>query len=144
MMKSSEKLIAAIKGFEGCKLNAYKCPAGVWTIGYGHTLGVKEGMSISQEIADKLLREDLTKYESAVSKMLQGLTQPQFDALVDFAYNLGVGNLTSSTLLKKIKAKATETEIRAQFARWNKAGGKVLPGLVKRRAWESNRFFEKT
>lgn len=143
IMKVSEIMIQAMKRFEGCRLTAYKCPAGVWTIGYGHTAGVKSGDKISQRQADAWLREDLASFERGVERLCAGLTQGQFDALVDFAYNLGLGNLKSSTLLRKIKAGASETEIRYQFSRWNKAGGKVLPGLVKRRAWEADRFFAK-
>ena len=142
-MKASEKLITAMKKFEGCKLTAYKCPAGVWTIGYGRTKGVTKGMTITEEIAERLLREDLATYEQYVGKILPNATQPQFDALVDFAFNLGTGNLGNSTLLKQIRNKASEEAIRYQFGRWNKANGKVLQGLVTRRAWEADRYFEK-
>lgn len=142
-MRASEKLIKALKGFEGLRTKAYKCPAGIWTIGYGHTKGVTAGMTITEAKAEELLREDLRVFEQNVEKLVPGLTQPQFDALVDFSFNLGSYNLQGSTLLKKIKAKASQAEICYQFSRWNKAGGKVLPGLTRRRAWEAARFYEK-
>ena len=140
-MKVSNELIQQIKSFEGCYLKAYKCPAKVWTIGVGHTHGVKEGQVITQAQADSLLRGDLLLFEREVSK-LGAWTQGQFDALVDFAFNLGVGALKNSTLLKVIKQNGTRAEITAQFMRWNKASGKVINGLTKRRAWEAKRYFE--
>lgn len=142
-MKASQKLINALKQFEGCKLKAYKDAGyGVWTIGYGHTGHVQPGMTITEEEAEYYLRIDLRKFEENVEKLIRPKTQGQFDALVDFAYNCGTANLISSTLLKKIKAGAPEKEIRYQFSRWTKAKGKELPGLVKRRQWEANRYFE--
>jgi lysozyme len=140
-MRASEILIEALKGFEGCRLRAYKCPAGVWTIGYGHTKGVKEGQVITSAQAESLLRGDLRVYESGVEQLGVPLTQCQFDALVDFAYNLGLDALRRSTLLTKIRLGASEAEIRKEFMRWVNAGGKRLPGLVRRREWEANRFF---
>lgn len=139
-MKASSILIDALKGFEGCKLKAYKCPAGVLTIGYGTTKGVYAGMVISYAEAERLLKKDLEVFESYVNKLGVCKTQGQFDALVDFAYNLGTGNLGSSTLLKYIRANKPTADIQAQFLRWNKAGGKVLAGLTKRRQWEANRW----
>lgn len=99
-------------------------------------------MRITKEEADMFLRQDLEVYEKAVDGLQVCKTQGQFDALVDFAYNLGTGALKSSTLLKRIKAGSSEAEIRYQFSRWNKAGGKALPGLTIRRQWEANRYFE--
>lgn len=138
--KSSEILISKLKEFEGCKLTAYKCPAGIWTIGYGTTKDVKQGMKITLADAEKLLKKDLEKFEDYVNKLNVCQTQGQFDALVDFAYNLGTGNLCSSTLLKYIKNHKSYQEIQNQFMRWNKAGGKVLEGLTKRRKWEAARY----
>ena len=139
-MRASKVLIEAIKGFESCHLKAYKCPAGVWTIGWGHTKGVKEGQVITQAQADSLLDGDLLSFVTHVNKLGLRLTQGQFDALVDFAYNCGTGNLDKSTLLRKVRVNAPLAEIQAEFRRWNKGGGKVLPGLVKRREWEAQRY----
>jgi lysozyme len=142
MKMSQEGINALLKKFEGCKLKAYYCPAHVCTIGYGHTSAagapaVTDGMTITQKQADEILRQDLVKYETAVYGMVkQPLTQHQFDVLVDFAYNAGVGALKSSTLLKKINA-ADFDAVPAELMKWTKGGGKVLPGLVNRRRAEA-------
>lgn len=140
-MRASQKLISAIKRFEGVRFTAYQDVAGVWTIGYGHTEGVKAGQHISYAVAENYLYKDLSLVEEQVDE-LGDWTQGQFDALVDFAFNLGVGALKRSTLLKYIRERRGEAEIRAEFAKWRKAGGKVCAGLVKRRAWEAQRFYE--
>lgn len=140
-MKSSNILIAKIKEFEGFRNEAYKCPAGVWTIGYGHTDGVKKGDKISEAEAERLLRKDLIHYESFVESLNISQKQEKFDALVDFAYNLGCAALEGSTLLKKIRACRPDKEIRAEFMRWVCSGKKKLPGLVTRRTWEADRYF---
>lgn len=142
--KASEELIEALKRFEGLRLKAYRCPAGVLTIGYGHTGGVAEGQRITARTADTLLRNDLHRYESYVNDLGVCGTQGQFDALVDFAYNLGCNALGNSTLLLKIRQGAEEDEIRRQFARWVNAGGRRQPGLVKRRQWEADRYFSRS
>ena len=142
-MKSSELLINKIIEFEGCKLKAYKCPAGVWTIGVGHTKGVKQGQTITKEQAMTLLRGDLLPCENYVNNLGVCKTQGQFESLVSFSFNLGTAALGRSTLLKYIRQGKAEQYIREQFARWVNAGGKVMPGLVKRRAWEANRYFDK-
>jgi lysozyme len=137
MKMSKEGVDALLKKFEGCKLSSYRCPANVWTIGYGHTSAagvteVKDGMKLTQKQADDILFDDLVKYETAVYGMVkQPLTQHQFDVLVDFAYNAGVGALQKSTLLKKVNA-AQFDDVPAELAKWTKGGGKVLPGLVRR------------
>jgi lysozyme len=142
MKMSKEGVEALLKKFEGCKLKAYRCPANVCTIGYGHTSAagtptVIDGMTITQKQADDILWQDLVKYETAVQELVtQDLTQHQFDALVDFAYNAGVGALKSSTLLKKINAGDFDA-VPAELMKWTKGGGKVLPGLVRRRQAES-------
>jgi lysozyme len=142
MQMSQEGIDALLKKFEGCKLKAYRCPAGICTIGYGHTSAagapeVKDGMTITQKDADDILRRDLVKFETAVFGMVhQPLTQHQFDVLVDFAYNAGVGALQKSTLLKKVNA-AQFDDVPAELMKWTKGGGKVLPGLVRRRQAES-------
>ena len=142
-MKSSELLLNKIIDFEGCKLTAYKCPAGVWTIGVGHTKGVKQGQTISEAQAISLLKGDLLPCENYVNNLGVCKTQGQFDALVDFCFNLGTGALGRSTLLKFIRQGKAEQYIRGEFAKWVKSGGKTLAGLVKRRAWEVDRYFGK-
>lgn len=142
MMEASNILIEKLKEFEGYRPTSYQDSAGVWTIGYGHTQGVKKGQKITKAQAESLLRGDLLKAEKYVNGLKLNLTQGQFDALVDFAYNLGIGNLGTSTLLGKIRMKASDEEIQAQFRRWVYAGGKVLPGLVKRREWEAQRWVQ--
>ena len=142
-MKSSDILIEKIKEFEGVKLVAYKCPAGIPTIGVGHTKGVKMGQKIQMAQVNSLLRSDLLPIEAFLNKQPAKFTQGQFDALVDFAFNLGIGALSGSSLLKKALLKANDTEIKNEFMKWTHAAGKVLPGLVKRRQWESARWCEK-
>ena len=142
-MKSSELLINKIIEFEGCKLQAYKCPAGVWTIGVGHTKGVKQGQTITKAQAMSLLKGDLLPCENYVNNLGVCKTQGQFDAMVDFAFNLGTAALGRSTLLKYIRQGKAEQYIRGEFAKWVKSGGKTLAGLVKRRAWEADRYFGK-
>jgi len=135
-------LDALLKKFEGCKLKAYYCPAGVCTIGYGHTSAagapqVVDGMTITQADAEDILKRDIVKYEIAVMDLVKvKLTQNQFDVLVDFAYNAGVGNLKSSTMLKKINSGNLDM-VPDELMKWTKGGGKVLPGLVRRRQAEA-------
>ena len=137
-MTTSSKGVSLIKQFEGCRLKAYKCPAGVWTIGYGHTAGVKEGDTITQEIADDYLRNDLAKYEKAVMNYdgIYHFNQNQFDALVSFTYNCGVGNLKNLTQ----NGKRTLAQISVKILLYNKAGGVVLRGLQRRRMAEKEFF----
>ena len=144
-MQTSEKGISLIKEFEGCKLNAYQDSVGVWTIGYGWTQPVdgkpiRAGMTIKQETADRLLKTGLVSYESDVSRLVKvGLTQGQFDALVSFTYNLGSRSLSTSTLLRKLNA-GDYAGAADEFLRWNKAGGKILNGLTRRREAERALF----
>lgn len=141
-MNISETGIQLIKKFEGCSLKAYKCPAGIWTIGYGHTSGVKEGQTITKKEAEAYLKQDLTTFETLVSNLVTvAINQNQFDALVSFCYNLGPGNLRSSTLLKRINA-GDFNGAAEEFDRWIYAGGKKLSGLVKRRAAEKALFLQ--
>lgn len=140
MTNSSRAGLALIKTYEGCKLTAYLCPAGKWTIGYGRTTNVKKGDTCSQAQADAWLLEEYEAFESKVRALVKvALTANQLGALVSFAYNVGVGALKDSTLLRLLNA-ADYSGAAAQFARWNKGGGKVLPGLVKRRAAEAALF----
>lgn len=137
-MKTSETTRAQIKAYEGCKLKTYICPAGVPTIGYGHTgKDVKLGQIITQAQADSLFLRDIEPFEAWVAREFPDATQGQFDALVSFAYNCGTGNLAKSTLYRKAKADMADKTIPAEFGKWVKGGGKTLPGLVKRRAWEA-------
>ena len=145
-MKTSQKGIDFIKSFETLQLKAYKAvPTELYfTVGYGH-YGPDVGSStvLTKAEADKLFEADLSVYEMAVSRQTYDLTlrQSQFDALVSFTFNVGVHAFESSTLLKKIRAKASEDEIRKEFARWNKSGGKVLGGLTRRRQEEADMYF---
>lgn len=144
-MQTSEKGIAVIKEFEGCKLTAYQDSVGVWTIGYGWTQPVdgkpiRAGMTINQETAERLLKTGLVSYESDVSRLVKvDLTQGQFDALVSFTYNLGARSLSTSTLLRKLNS-GDYAGAADEFLRWNKAGGKVLNGLTRRREAERALF----
>ena len=129
-----------IKHFESCKLTAYQDSVGVWTIGWGHTAGVKKGDNWTQDEADDILLNDLEKFEGYVNQYVKvPLTQNQFDALVSWTFNLGPGNLKSSTMLTKLNEKSYD-EVPSQMKRWNKAGGKVLPGLERRRNAEAAMF----
>ena len=139
-METSKTGLDLIKHFEGCELYAYKCPAGVWTIGYGHTKGVEPGMQITEQDAEDMLKEELIEYESYINDLVTvGLNQNQFDAMVSWVYNLGAGNLKASTLLKVLNA-GDYAGVPEQMLRWNKAGGKVLEGLTRRRQAEADLF----
>lgn len=134
-MQVSKKGLELIKKYEGCRLKAYKCPAGVWTIGYGHTAGVKAGQAITQEQAEQYLKADMVKYEGYVKKYVTlTLNQNQFDALVSFTYNCGPGNL------QKLIQNRNHAQIANALPLYNKGAGKVLTGLVKRRAEEKALF----
>ena len=139
-MKTGTKGIDLIKHFEGCELDAYKCAAGVWTIGYGHIKGVTSDSVITQEQAEQMLVEELNEYEGYINNMVTvPLSQNQFDALVSWVYNLGGGNLKASTLLKVVNS-GEFNGVPEQIMRWNKAGGKVLEGLTRRRQAEADLF----
>jgi len=139
-MQISQEGIALIKKFEGCELEAYKCAAGVWTIGYGSTKGVEEGNIITQEEADNLLLEEMHEYEGYINDMVTvDLKQNEFDSLVSWVFNLGPSNLSSSTLLSRLNNKVWD-DVPNQIKRWNKAGGQVRQGLVRRREAEALLF----
>ena len=139
-MQISQEGLSLIKKFEGCELEAYKCAAGVWTIGYGSTKGVNEGDTITQEGADKLLTEEMHEYEGYINDMVNAdLKQNECDALVSWVFNLGPSNLSSSTLLNRLNNKMWD-DVPNQIKRWNKAGGQVLQGLVRRREAEALLF----
>lgn len=141
-MKASESLIRKLKEFEGLRLEAYLDAAGVPTIGYGHTHHVTLGDRLTEYWADQLLREDVRNVVRDISQLGVVRTQGQMDALVSFAFNLGIGRLLRSTLLKKIRSGASMHQIRKEFMRWVYADGKRLKGLEKRRQWEAERFFQ--
>lgn len=149
-MKINNECINLIKKYEGCELEAYPDPAtgGIpWTIGYGNTYyedgtKVKKGDKITQSRADQLILNLLDHYEKGVDAMtIDDISQNQFNALVSFAWNLGVQSLKSSTLLKKVNINPNDKSIDAEFAKWNRGNGKIMAGLVARRAAESKMYF---
>lgn len=139
-MKISSEGIELIKKFEGCETTAYQDSVGVWTIGFGHTKGVQEGQSCSMQDAETMLSEEMDEYEGYINSMVDvDLNQNEFDSLVAWVYNLGPTNLRESTLLKILNA-GDKDGIPEQINRWNRAGGKILQGLVRRREAESLMF----
>jgi len=143
----SEFGLNTIKKFEGLRLNAYQCPAGVYTIGYGSTR-FPDGSCVSMfdklhdEVeATELLKSTVQAYEQCINDALPNLNQNQFDALVSFTYNIGTGAFLSSTLLKLAKVNAQDSGIRNEFMRWNRAAGRILPGLQARRSEEAKLYF---
>lgn len=142
-MKINDKGLELIKKYEGCRLLAYKCPAGVWTIGYGHTAGVKSGMAITKADAERLLLQDLKRFEEGVEALVKvPLTSNQFSALVSFAFNCGLAALRSSTLLKKLNVGDLNGAAR-EILRWDKVNKKPVEGLTKRRKEEQKLFLTK-
>lgn len=141
-MNYSKRGLELTKTFEGCRLKAYRDVGGVWTLGYGHTNGVKEGQTCTQQQAEQWLLDDLQVCVSAINQRVHvQLTQGEFDALVDFAFNLGVRSLLGSTLWKYLEAGDFE-HAAEQFPRWNHAGGKEIAGLLRRRMAEKAMFEE--
>lgn len=140
-MNISQQGLDLIKNFEGCKLVAYRDSIGIPTIGYGHIEGVQMGDMITQSRADQMLRDDLSEKVNGVNDLLRKavVTQGQFDALVSFAYNCGINNLRTSTLLRMIK-QGNALEASDQFLRWDKAGGMKLAGLTRRREAEKQLY----
>ena len=129
-----------VKKWEGCRLEAYKCSAGVPTIGWGHTDGVKEGDTICLRKAEKYLLDDLCKFQNGLAELVNvKVTECQFIALMSFVFNIGLGAFKSSTLRKKVNAEDFEGAT-AEFGRWIHAGGKVVQGLVNRRKEEAEFF----
>ena len=147
-MKLTKKGINLIKEFEGLRLTAYRDSVGVWTIGYGNTFyedgsTVKQGDKITQERADSLFRSILDKFADQVCNSLTNpdrVSDAQFSAMVSLAYNIGVGAFKGSTLLRKVNANPCDPTIPDEFIRWNKAGGKVLAGLTRRRKAEEDLY----
>lgn len=139
---TSEKLVEALKKFEGLRLNAYQDAVGVWTIGYGHTFQVKKGDRITEWYANDLLEEDIIVREKVILGWNICRTQGQLDALVSLGFNIGLDRLKKSTLIKCIQRGETSDVIKKEWLRWKYAGGKIMPGLLKRREWEVHRYFE--
>ncbi|MDM1050607.1 lysozyme [Sphingobacterium hotanense] len=150
-MKTGEKGLALIKSFEGFYSKPYKDPIGIPTIGYGFTYYLPDRRKVTMQDrrltehqATCMLQEILKGYEGDVSRLVKSnLTQNQFDSLVSFTFNLGAANLGKSTLLKKVNINPNDPSIREEFAKWNKAGGKVFAGLVRRRRAEADLYFSK-
>ena len=139
-MQTSRTGIELLKHFEGCELKAYQDSVGVWTIGYGHTKGIYEGLEITQLEAEKMLQDELPEYEGYITdKVVPMLQQHEYDALVCWVYNLGPTNLSSSTLLKRLNAGEFK-DVPFQMKRWDKAGGQPLLGLTRRRNAEALLF----
>jgi len=148
-MKTSQKGISLIKEFESFRAKPYLCPARVATVGYGTTVypsGKRVTMldpCVTESKASEYLQHDVESFEQTVSVLVKSqINQDQFDALVSFTYNLGGNNLKKSTLLKKINANPSDPSIKFEFLKWNRAGGKVLAGLTRRRIAESNLYFQ--
>jgi len=139
-MKISKTGVALIQEFEGLELESYQDSVGIWTIGYGTTRNIHEGMVITEGQATQFLEKDVSETEQAVNNMTSyPINQNQFDALVSFAYNVGITALRSSTLMRKLNAGDVDGAAN-EFQRWVRAGGKVLPGLVRRREAERALF----
>lgn len=147
-MKLNKAGADLIKQFEGCKLKSYQCSALRWTIGYGNTFfedgtPVVAGNAISQQKAEQLFELISNEFSAKVAKLVTSkVNENQFGALVSFAYNCGIANLQKSTLLKKVNSNPNAPSIKAEFLKWNKASGKVLAGLTRRREAEANLYFK--
>lgn len=146
-MNITDKGINLIKKYEGCKLTSYLCPAKIPTIGWGNTMykngsKVQLGQTITQQEADDLLVHHLNYFAERIKDMLKvTLNDNQFNAILSFAYNCGIGNLRISTLFRKLNINPSDPSIKEEFLKWNKGGGKILPGLTKRRTEESQLYF---
>ena len=140
-MKASVDAYELIKQFEGLRLEAYLCPAGIWTIGYGHTSGVSPNSFITIQEADEYLHRDVAAIEIQLNKLNLSLRQCQWDAIVSFVFNVGIGNFKASTLLAKIRINPDDNSIIDEFLRWVYANGKVMRGLQKRRLTEMKLYF---
>ena len=145
VMTPSENALTLLRRHEGLRLTSYRCPAGVWTIGYGHTRTAKPGQTISPRIAEQLLIDDAATHGKELSQLTFNsgvtLSQNQYDALLSFVFNLGIGALRGSTLWRKIKANPGDPAIADEFRKWVYAGGKRLRGLINRREEEARLYF---
>lgn len=140
-MKASVDAYELIKQCEGLQLEAYLCPAGIWTIGYGHTSDVSPNSFITIQEADEYLHRDVASVEMQLNKLNLSLSQCQWDAIVSFVFNVGIGNFKASTLLAKIRINPDDNSIMDEFLRWVYANGKVMRGLQKRRLAEMKLYF---
>lgn len=140
LMKTSNQGKNLIKEAEGLRLEAYLCPAGVPTIGWGHTKGVKMGQHITVQQAEDLIVEDIAPIERLLNSMKINFRQEQFDALVSWIFNLGEGKFKGSTMYQRIVGNARDEEITDQMVKWINASGRPIPGLMKRRVAEANLF----
>ena len=140
-MKATLYAYLIIRHFEGLRLTAYRCPSGIWTIGYGHTSGVKPDDTITQSQAGELLEHDVATVETYLNQLHLNISQNQFDALTSFIFNIGQTAFTTSTMLKLIRKNPNDPAIAAQFSKWILSNGKVLPGLQRRREEESKLYF---
>lgn len=141
-MKITDTLLQRLMEMEGCRLTAYRDANGTPTIGYGHTQGVRMGDRISPQQARHWLLQDVTQVMRQVRRLHVARTEAQLEALTSFAFNVGIGRLRQSTLLKTIRQGGSKAAIQRQFKRWVYADGRKLPGLVARRQWEAEHFFE--
>jgi len=147
-MKVNAEGYALLKKFEGCRLKAYLCPAGVWTIGFGNTFyedgtKVKEGDVITQQRADELAKFIVEQFATSIRAMIkQPLNENQFSACVSLAYNIGTGGFKKSSVLRKLNVNPTDPTIADSFRLWNKGGGVILKGLVRRREAEIALYFK--
>ncbi len=142
MLLTSKELFEKLKEFEGLRLEAYKDVAGVWTIGYGHTYNVREGDRISEYWAEEMLRKDIEMCERQVLALGVVKYQGQLDALVEFTFNLGIGRLKTSTLLRDIQNNFGRETIGKEFRRWTYVNGKRMNALIRRRSWDVQRYFD--
>lgn len=140
-MKPSIYAYLLIKDFEQLQLKSYRCPAGVWTIGYGHTKGVTRNMSITPQQAEEYLRQDVSHFELELATHHLNLTQSQYDAVISLMFNIGADAFARSTLLRKLKANPNDPTIADEFRRWIYASGKPLEGLKKRREQEIKLYY---
>lgn len=141
MERNIDKAKEIIKEIESLRLQAYLCPAKVWTIGWGHTNGVKKGMQITEEQAEELLREDMQEAIRVVERLNVDLSDNQYNALVSFVFNIGGGAFATSTIRRKILANPNDKKIKDEFLRWVYADGKKLNGLERRREREADLYF---
>lgn len=142
-MKATPYAYLIIRHFEGLRLSAYRCPSGIWTIGYGHTSGVKPDDTITQAQANELLEKDVNEVEAYLNRTQLNINQNQFDALTSFIFNVGQTAFIMSTMARLIRKNPNDPAIADEFKRWVHSNGQVLPGLQRRREEEAKLYFLK-